>query len=208
MTDAGPKICWADSSAPDSVADCLESRLNDGLEKTLAVPGGSTPFPIFDLLAARPMPWEKLTFWLTDDRLVSENHGASNVGRLRASLAKTGAIIHGLEAGEAVPPFDLVWLGMGEDGHVASLFPNTDPDMSAPRQVIRLIPDPLPPEAPFDRLSLTLPSLVNCGHMMLVVRGNKKRKILEAAISGNNDLPVARLLNNAISDVTIFWSET
>ena len=208
MTDTAPSIIWADDAGNEAVADWIASKLSGSGAKTLAVPGGSTPFPIFDALSNRALDWGSLTFWLTDDRQVPEDHPASNAGRMKASLAKTGATIHDMAEGQDVPTFDLVWLGMGEDGHIASLFPNTNPRIDAPRQVIRLTPDPLPPEAPFDRLSLTLPSLIDCRQMMLVFGGQTKRHVFEDAASGKNDLPIARLLRNAACDVTIFWRET
>ena len=93
---------------------------------------------------------------------------------------------------------------MGADGHIASLFPNTDPRADAPSEVRRLTPDPLPPEAPFDRLSLTIPSLIAGDEMMIVIRGADKRAIFDAAMAGQNDLPIARLLKAVRANVTCF----
>jgi hypothetical protein len=79
---------------------------------------------------------------------------------------------------QAVPPhFALSWLGMGADGHVASLFPNTDPRIDDPAPVRRITPDPLPPEAPFDRLTLTLPALLSSDALVFVIRGAEKRRL-------------------------------
>ena len=68
----------------------------------------------------------------------------------------------------------------------------------------RLTPDPLPPEAPFDRLSLTIPALLDSDQILFVARGAEKRALLEAAAAGENDLPVARLLGAARQPVTCF----
>ncbi len=173
------------------------------------MPGGSTPGPILAALAERKdIGWVDVAVWLTDDRCVPTDHAASNFGLLERSLAATGAALVPLEAGATPPPFDLVWLGMGADGHIASLFPNTDPVADGALEVVQLTPDPLPPEAPFDRLSLTLSALVRARHIMLVLKGADKRKVLDDALSGANDLPIARLLKAAQAPVTIFWSET
>jgi 6-phosphogluconolactonase len=87
---------------------------------------------------------------------------------------------------------------MGGDGHVASLFPNTDPRADDPRRIVRVTPDPLPPEAPFERLSLTIPALLASDALLFVIRGAEKRALFEAAASGAglpaHDLPVGRLL--------------
>jgi 6-phosphogluconolactonase len=93
---------------------------------------------------------------------------------------------------------------MGGDGHIASLFPNTDPRADDPKRVRRLTPDPLPPEAPFDRLSLTIPALLDSDELLFVIRGAEKRAVFEAAAAGTNDLPVARLLAAARQPVTCF----
>jgi 6-phosphogluconolactonase len=105
---------------------------------------------------------------------------------------------------EQVPRFALAWLGMGADGHIASLFPNTDPRAEDPRRIVRLTPDPLPPEAPFDRISLTIPALLNSDELAFVIRGADKRAVLDAALAGKSDLPVARLLAAATQQVTCF----
>jgi 6-phosphogluconolactonase len=102
------------------------------------------------------------------------------------------------------PHFALVWLGMGGDGHVASLFPNTDPRHDDSLRLRRLTPDPLPPEAPFDRLSLTMPALLDSDRLVFVIRGAEKLALFEAAAAGANDLPVSRLLAAARQPVTCF----
>ena len=68
----------------------------------------------------------------------------------------------------------------------------------------RLTPDPLPPEAPFDRITLTIPSLLDCDALMFVIRGDDKRAVFDAGAAGEHDLPVARLLAAARQPVTCF----
>ena len=199
-------IHHADDAA---VARWLEARLRAALRATsgqvaVAVPGGSTPFPILELLAGSRIEWPRITVWPGDDRIVPEDHPASNAGRIRALLAPLGARVVALAEGATPPRFALTWLGMGTDGHVASLFPNTDPQPDAPRAVRRLTPDPLPPEAPFDRLTLTIPALVDADELLFVIRGVGKRALFEAALRGEHDLPVARLLAAATQPVTCF----
>ena len=205
------------------IADATDSAIADWLERVLAhalahtvgtvavaLPGGSTPFPILALLAKRALVWERIVVVPTDDRLVPEDHPASNTGKLRALLEPLGVDVCGLEDialtpdGAGLPWFALVWLGMGADGHVASLFPNTDPVATDPVWMRRLTPDPLPPEAPFDRITLTMPALLNSGELLFVIRGDDKRGLFEAAAQGGNDLPVARLLAACDTPVTCF----
>jgi 6-phosphogluconolactonase len=183
----------------------LEAALTlDPGEIAISVPGGSTPFPILAELAHAPLDWSRIAVWPGDDRIVREDNPASNVGRIRALLEPMGARIVPLTE-DAVPPhFALVWLGMGGDGHIASLFPNTDPLADDPLRLRRLTPDPLPPEAPFDRLSLTIPALLDSDQLLFVIRGADKRALFEEAAAGANDLPVARLLAAARQPVTCF----
>ena len=170
----------------------------------ITVPGGSTPFPILKELAKAPLDWPRISVWPGDERLVDEGDPAINVGRIRQALAGSGARIVPLEEHAVPPRFALVWLGMGLDGHIASLFPSCDPQADDSAPLRRIMPDPLPPEAPYARLSLTIPALLNSDAVLFVVRGAEKRNIFEAAARGENDLPVARLLAAARQPVTCF----
>jgi len=196
----------SDAAIADWIADVLLIALDHAGKGGIAIslPGGSTPFPILADLTAREIDWSRIAVWPGDDRIVPEDHPASNVGRIRALLEPAGARIVPLAEGLVPPHFALVWLGMGEDGHVASLFPNTDPTVDDPVPVRRLTPDPLPPEAPFDRLTLTFPALLDADRLMFVARGGAKRALFEAASLGGNDLPAARLLAARRQPVTCF----
>lgn len=190
------------------IADWVEARLAIALRAggtvAITVPGGSTPFPILARLAQSGLDWQRIHVWPGDDRLVEEAHPASNVGRIRALLEPAGAHIVPLAEGARPPHFALAWLGMGNDGHIASLFPNTDPDPADPLPVRRLTPDPLPPKAPFDRVTLTIPALLDSDELLFVIRGEEKRALFEAALRREHDLPVARLLQAARQPVTCF----
>lgn len=186
------------------MAGVLAEALAAGGPVAITVPGGTTPFPILDRLIGEALDWHRVTVWPNDDRLVGEDHPASNTARIRAAFAPTAARIVTLGEAETVPRFALAWLGMGEDGHVASLFPSSDPRVDEPAKIVRLTPDPLPPEAPFDRISLTLPALLASDRIVLVIRGAAKRRVFAAAAAGDNDLPIARLLAAARQPVTCF----
>ena len=200
------EIEWAEPADDEAVADFIFQLLARTDGGRIAVPGGSTPRPILKLLADKPLPWDRVTITLSDDREVPHDHPASNFGALRSVLGDTGAILEPLVAGQVPGRFHLVWAGMGNDGHVASIFPNMRIDMDARPSIIRETPDPLPPEAPFPRLTLNYAALTNTERLILVVRGETKKAILEEAIAGRNDLPVARLLSRAHCPVTLFWN--
>lgn len=198
-----------DGASDSDIARWLEEHLTAALATTpddiaICVPGGSTPFPILEKLAATSLCWPRVAVWPGDDRIVEEDHPASNVGRIRALLEPVGAQVVPLGEEAEAPHFALVWLGMGNDGHVASLFPSADPRADDSEPLRRLTPDPLPVEAPFDRLSLTIPALLDSDELLFVIRGPEKRALFQAAASGANDLPVARLLAAARQPVTCF----
>lgn len=207
MTDLPHIVSAADDEA---IADFLEKRLRLALDAAgpggiaITVPGGSTPFPILARLADGPLPWDRIEIWPGDDRIVPEDHPASNIGRIRALLEPVGAKVIALREGASPPRFALAWLGMGADGHIASLFPNTDPRVDDPLPVRRVTPDPLPPEAPFDRVTMTIPALLASDELVFVIRGDEKLRLFEAAARAGNDLPVARLLGAARQPVTCF----
>ena len=152
----------------------------------------------------RDLDWSRIAVWPGDDRIVPEDHPASNTGKIRKVFEPAGAKVISLSDAGEIPHFALVWLGMGGDGHIASLFPNTDPKVDDPQPMRRLTPDPLPPEAPFDRITLTIPALINADTIMFVLRGSDKRAVFDAAVRGENDLPIARLLTAADMSLTCF----
>lgn len=204
---SSPRIVTA--ATDQQIADWLFDHLAAALSAStgpiaITVPGGSTPFPILAELAQRPLDWHRIAVWPGDDRIVPEDHAASNVGRIRALLEPVGATVTALSEAAVPPHFAVAWLGMGGDGHIASLFPNTDPQVDDPQPLRRLTPDPLPPEAPFDRLSLTIPALLDSDAVIFVIRGADKLAVFEAAVRGEHDLPVARLLRAASQPVTCF----
>jgi len=190
-----------------AIADWLAARLRGA--GAITIPGGSTPFPILAALIERGgVDWAGWQVWPNDDRIVPEDHEASNTGKMRALLEPAGAAIMPLTEDCAPPRFALTWLGMGPDGHIASLFPNTDPQVDDPQTVRRLTPDPLPPHAPFDRITLTIPALVDTQAILFTLGGAAdKRAVFDAAARGKHDLPVARLLGAARArgiPVTVF----
>ena len=193
------------------------------------VPGGSTPGPILTRLAGLPLPWSRVTLGLGDERWVPAEHPDSNEGMLRAALAgRPGAAAQviglyragqtpeqaaaaGLPAGLAsglAPPFDAVMLGMGTDGHFASLFPQA-PDLpaalsgdGAPLLAV------LPPAAPSPRLSLTLAALLDTRALLLVATGADKRAVLQqAALPGPDHAPPLRaLLRQQRTPLAVRWA--
>ncbi|MDJ0979815.1 MAG: 6-phosphogluconolactonase [Erythrobacter sp.] len=192
-------VTTLDHASDEQIADFFFTRLEHALKKStggiaVAFPGGSTPGPILERLVQRPLEWSRIAVFPTDDREVEEDHEASNTGMLRRILEPHGALVTPLAEGFDMPRFALVWLGMGKDGHIASLFPGSDPDPRDEQAVRRITPDPLPPDAPFERVSLTIPALLACEDMVFVVRGEAKRAVFQAALRGENELPVRRLL--------------
>lgn len=201
------ELTWAEPGDAAAVADRIAAEIAKPGAKRIAVPGGSTPLKVFDALAGRELDWSGVTLCLTDDRKVPDDHPASNFGKLSAALGHTGAKFERLEEGAAVDPFDLVWLGMGEDGHVASLFPHMYAVVRRGPTAIATTPIPLPPEAPFDRVSLNNAALMAAKEIILVVTGAAKRKIIERALAGSDAYPVSDFLRGSGPPVTIYWSE-
>lgn len=208
MTDLVPAtVRWAEPGDAAAVADHIARVVAAPGLKRIAFTGGSTPIKVLALLKDRPLDWSSVTIALTDDRRVPDDHPASNFGKIHAALGNTGATFERLDEGLAVAPFDLVWLGMGEDGHVASLFPEMKAHVRPGAAVIATTPIPLPPEAPFDRLTLNTCALKATREIILVVTGASKRALLERAQAGDDRYPVTDFLRGYGPPVTIYWSE-
>ena len=200
-------IVWAPDGSAGAVAGHLARVIANNPNATIAVPGGSTPLPIFEELAASDLDWSGVTLMLGDDRIVEPGHPASNQAKLEGAFCATQADIRALEEGMDVPELDLLWLGMGTDGHIASIFPAMDAQDLPGRRVIRTEPIPLPPEAPFPRLSMNMESLSEAAReIILVIRGDEKKELVRAAQSAEGDLPITQLFARAQCPITIYWS--
>lgn len=208
MTDLAPvTVDWAEPGDAVAVAERIAQAVSAPGHKRIAFTGGSTPLKVLALLKDRPLDWGSVTIALTDDRCVPDDHPASNFGKIYAALGKSGAAFERLVEGAEVAPFDLVWLGMGEDGHVASLFPEMKAHVRPGPTVMATTPIPLPPEAPFDRLTLTVRALKAAKAIILVVTGPSKKVLIERVLAGDDSCPVADFLRGCGPPVTIYWSE-
>ena len=206
MKVAAP-VNWAEPGDLAAVAARIAQVVARPGPKRIAMAGGSTPAKVLKILAAQNLDWAGVTIVPTDDRQVPPDHPASNLGVLRKAFAATAATVEPLVEGDKVASFDLVWLGMGADGHIASLFPRMCAEQRRGRRVIAPTPIPLPPEAPFARLSLNRKALAATAETIVVITGAAKRAVIEAALAGSDALPISDVVRNPRAPVTIYWSE-
>ena len=189
---------------------------------SLAVPGGTTPGPMFDALCAADIDWSRVHVLPTDERWLPETSGRSNARLIRRHLlvdrAAAATLIPLYVEAEApedvldeltermIPelPISVLLLGMGVDGHTASLFPGAD------RLAEAMDPDAPPllalraPGAPEPRVTLTLPVLKGAMSVHLLITGRDKREALERARGADPaEMPVAGIL----PDATVHWAE-
>ena len=200
------EVTWAEPGDAAAVAARIEAELRKPGAKRFAFTGGSTPIKVLALLHDRDLDWLGVTIALTDDRCVPDDHPASNFAKIKEALGDTAAVFERLIEGAPVAPFDLVWLGMGNDGHTSSLFPTMKALIRPGPTVIATTPVPLPDEAPFDRRTLNFKALKATKAIILVVTGAGKRSIIEKALAGE-EYPIGQILTGDGPPVTIYWSE-
>ena len=206
-------------SLADAAAHAIAARLTDGLRTHgragLVATGGRSPGPVYDRLARDPLDWTRVVVTLSDERCVPPDDPASNARLVRERLfvghAARAHLLPMWPAPEpaalaALAPFDAVMLGMGEDGHVASLIPG-DPDLEAgltAPDFTRPVPAGLG-KPPVARITLTLSALLQSRAIVLLIAGEAKRAVVQRALEGE-DLPVARLVSQSAVPVRIFWT--
>ena len=206
----------------------VESALEARGSCLLAMPGGRTPLPVFEKLAKADLDWKKVTIIPTDDRLVPMQDERSNVRAIAQTfLPKKARVIpiateiadYRLAGNSAdarlqdLPwPPDLAWLGMGDDGHTASIFagPDLQDALDAPkaRRAVGVMPDPMPADAPVPRVTLTRASILAARTLLITITGEAKKALLEGAIADgqSSKLPIGRVLAEAEQPIDIHWA--
>lgn len=231
-----PNMTITEFENPSALDEALVSKVTKILTRaikergtaSLVVSGGRTPVAFYHLLSQQILDWSNVVVTLADERWVKADHSDSNEKLVRENLLineahtakfiplKNTAIdaISGEGRAESniktIGQFTLVILGMGNDGHTASLFPGADTlglglDMNSGRTAIAVTP----PAAPHQRISLTLPRLLNSQQIIIHISGTVKQNVLQAARAGYNinEFPVRAILNQQITPISILWSK-
>lgn len=215
------EIFPSSAAMAEAAAHAVEGRLAAALRTrgraSLVAAGGRAPGPVYDRLRTARLDWARVVVTLSDERCVEAASPQSNARLVRERLlVGEAAKAHFLAlwpqveeaALEALLPFDAVLLGMGEDGHIASLFPGSpalaegmDP---ASRRLLVAVPAGVG-DPPLARVSLTLAALLRAQAVFLLIAGEAKRQVIDRAAAGA-DLPVGVLLAQDRVPVRVFWS--
>lgn len=218
----------ADAIAGD-IQFVIESAIDARGSAVVALAGGKTPFPAYEKLAKAKLDWKRVTIVPGDERIVPLGDPLSNVTQLGKLFIPKGARVIPIvpkqtddykSAGRSADalmqdlhwPLDLCLLGVGGDGHTASIFPGPDFDeaLNGPkeRRMLGVMPDPLPPEAPVARVTLSRQGIVTARALMIAVTGQAKRTVIEQAIEQgpSSPYPIGRVLADAELPVDIHWA--
>jgi 6-phosphogluconolactonase len=221
--------------AAQALAQSITAVLREGIAQrdraTLVVPGGRTPVPLFRLLSAQRLEWSRVTVALTDERWVAASDPASNAALVGAELLQAeaaAATFLPFEVSAESPaaaaqhatarlqrlqlPFDAVILGVGDDGHFASIFGGSPGyqqalDPASPPGAVAM----QAPVGPRQRLSWNLSALIRTRHLYLYVTGNGKRQVIEQAqqaadAADSTHWPVAAVLAQQQVVPRLYWS--
>jgi len=206
------------------IAERLRAAVAERGQALLAVSGGKSPVPLFQQLSQQALPWAQVTVLLVDERCVPPDHPDSNSALVRQHLLQGEAaaarwcpffdtVTNDLPALTAAAnlglsnlpwPLDVAVLGMGEDGHTASLFPHA-PGVDGALTSTAPLAWTRPSTAPHARLTLTLPTLLAARCLVLPLQGAAKHAVFERACTAPTaDLPISLLLHQAPSPVQVW----
>lgn len=215
-------------SLSKNISQQLQSSIDKNGKASLLVSGGSTPKPLFEMLRESDIEWEKVSIGLCDERWVPSLHADSNEKLVKEHLLQDnaskatfiGMYQEGLSTQEAqascsekmrekLYPFDVVILGMGGDGHTASLFPKNSKlqqayDKDNNTLCIAIEPD----HAPHMRMSLTRAAILSAKHLYLHFEGAAKLDVYEKALHCEDiyEAPIASILHQNIKDLEVYYS--
>jgi len=207
------------NDATNFIVQKVEAALADRAEFRIALSGGNTPRAVYVELARRKLPWEKAVITFGDERCVPPQDDQSNfkmanetllkpagvptssVLRMRGEIAPSDAAseyqaqLDSLAAGRGEPTYqhDLILLGLGDDGHTASLFPGT----AALQETNRRVVANYIPKLESWRLTFTFPLIFAARAVCFLIGANKDPKLIERIFSGDESLPAARVDKNA-----------
>lgn len=218
-----------DLALADKVSEILQQAIKLKGKASLAVSGGSTPKGFFKALSNKNIDWKKVTITLADERWVDINSDDSNTRLVHkyllqnnASAAKFFHLKQGeilceqtladlnVAANNTLLPLDILTLGMGEDGHTASLFPCS----SQIRQALDINNESAlmkvePTTAPYKRITFSFSSLSQSKNIFLHLCGDNKKQVLDKALNGDDvfDMPIRKFLQNKTINTQVYWSE-
>ena len=207
----------------DSLIAQISGLLHTQSQVTVAVSGGKSPIPLLQKLSTANLDFTRIIFTLVDERIVTPTNNDSNENLVRTHLlqnnAKVATFINlvdlslsptemALAVSKKVKELDIAILGMGEDGHTASIFPDCSElgsalDLNNWQKYIITTPF----SAKYSRITLTLAALLKIPHLILSINGKTKLNILNEALLGNTlNYPVSYVLSHK-PDTQIFWYE-
>ena len=209
-----------------AIASVLDTAIRTKGSACLAVSGGKSPIGMFSALSNAKLEWSKVVVTLVDDRWLPSDHPDSNEALVKQHLlsnAARAASFIGLHSASVTPEegldsvrarlsglpsvLDVTVIGMGNDGHTASLFPCSNEasaglNPTCPYSVIAVHPK----TAPYARISMSLPRIVSSAALFLHIVGDEKKRVLEAALRDENTRsPIVKVLAAAGDIATVYW---
>ena len=214
----------ASEAAANRIAELLAKRLENQARSSIIVSGGTTPRQCLSALAKAPLDWQRVQIALSDERWVPPDHEDSNESLVRQTLlvdeAATAELLP-VYAADVSPeercealqdplpalPFSCSLIGMGTDGHFASLFPDAENlalglDVESGRLYIPVTTS----ASPHPRISMTLAGISRSDEIALLFFGEEKLDVYRQALDSANGYPVSRLLRQKRAPVRLFWA--